>query len=94
MKNFNALPPIDDLIRNECPCDKCEKYEFCGYHEMACRSFAKFVFENSYYKDSVRHPTRGMYNRIFNGSDEKALKILLKKMEEADGHTIEDHEGE
>ena len=94
MKNFNELPPIEDLIRNECPCDKCEKFDFCKYHEMACRSFAKFVFDNSYYKDSARHPTRGMYNKIFNGSDEKALKMLLKKLEETGEDFIEDNPGE
>jgi hypothetical protein len=80
--NEYDLPPAEDLVRGECPCDNCDKYDFCKYQEMACRSFGRFVFNNSYFINSARHPTKGMYNKIFNGSDERELRILLKQMDD------------
>jgi hypothetical protein len=83
-----------EVIRNECPCDNCEHFETCKTHEWACRSFAKFVLDNYYYKDAVRDPCKGTFNKIFNQKDDDVLRIFVRAFKEDPfGDKTEDNQG-
>jgi len=83
-----------EIVRNECPCDDCEHHMKCKQHEWACRSFAKYVLDNYYYKDAVRIPSRGTFNKIFSKNDE-ILKDYVRAFKETGFEDRpEDNEGE
>ena len=63
-------PKFPEIVRDECPCDRCDHFNLCKSEELACRSFAKFVVDNYYYKDSFRDPCKGTFNKIFSASDD------------------------
>lgn len=71
-----------EIIRNECPCDDCPQALKCKEEEIACRPFAKFVLDNWYYRDTPRDPCHGTFNKIFNQSDDLALKNYIRNFKE------------
>jgi hypothetical protein len=86
---------FDEIIRNECPCDNCEHFQKCKVNEWACRSFAKFVLDNYYYKDAVRDPCKGTFNKIFNQKDDDVLRIFVRAFKEnLLEDTAQDNKGE
>jgi hypothetical protein len=76
---------MDTYIRRvfeaEAPCDKCEQAESCKDNEWACRAFSFYVLHGTFAEYTVRHPTRGMFNKIFK-EDDKALKNYLKALKD------------
>lgn len=74
----------NNIVRNQCPCDDCEFKQKCKVEEIACRSFAKFVLDNWYYRDTPRDPCYGTFNKIFNQSDDLALKSYIRGFKEED----------
>lgn len=69
---------FSEIIRDTCPCNVCDHFDLCKTEELACRSFAKFVVDNYYYKDSFRDPCKGTFNKIFNASDD-ALRQFVRE---------------
>jgi hypothetical protein len=59
-----------DKVRNRCPCEGCDHFDLCKTKELACRSFAKFVVDNYYYKDFFRDPCKSTFNKIFYSTDD------------------------
>jgi hypothetical protein len=78
---------MDTYIRRvfeaEAPCDKCDQADTCKENEWACRAFSYYVLHGSFEAYTVRHPTRGMFNKIFK-EDDKALKNYLKTLKDKD----------
>jgi hypothetical protein len=70
---------IRRVFEGEAPCDKCNQTQICKENEWACRAFSYYVLHGSFEKQTLRHPTRGMFNKIFK-EDEKALKNYLKSV--------------
>jgi len=74
---------MDEYVRRvfegEAPCDKCKQAADCKEYEKACRAFSYYVLHGYFEKDTVRHPSRGMFNKIFK-EDDKALKNYLKSL--------------
>lgn len=70
---------IRRVFEGEAPCDKCVKFQECKENEWACRAFSYYVLHGRFEEYTVRHPTRGMFNKIFK-EDEKALKNYLKSI--------------
>lgn len=83
-----------DVVRDECPCDNCEHFMLCKTEEIACRSFAKFVVDNYYYKDSFRDPCKGTFNKIFNQKDDDALRQFVRQWKGVDESPVESNTGE
>jgi len=69
------------VFEGEAPCDKCEQAESCKDNEWACRAFSYYVLHGTFAEYTVRHPTRGMFNKIFK-EDDKALKNYLKALKD------------
>jgi len=67
------------VMQEQAPCDNCAQFDDCRQNEWACRAFSYFVLHGSFEEYTVRHPTRGMFNKIFR-EDEKALKNYLKSV--------------
>jgi len=65
------------VFESAAPCDKCDQAQTCKENEWACRAFSYYVLHGSFEAYTVRHPTRGMFNKIFK-EDDKALKNYLK----------------
>ena len=70
---------IRRVFEGEAPCDKCDQFESCRQNEWACRAFSYYVLHGTFQEYTLRHPTRGMFNKIFK-EDEKALKNYLKSI--------------
>jgi hypothetical protein len=83
-----------EIIRDKCPCDDCEHFMLCKTEEMACRSFAKFVVDNYYYKDSFRDPCKGTFNKIFNQKDDDLLRQFVRQWKGVDEDTTKGDTGE
>jgi len=66
-------------LQEKAPCDNCDQFEDCRQNEWACRAFSYFVLHGTFEEYTLRHPTRGMFNKIFK-EDEKALKNYLKSV--------------
>jgi hypothetical protein len=82
-----------EIVRDKCPCDNCNKAPRCKEEEIACRPFAKFVLDNWYYKDTPRDPCHGIFNKIFDQSDDLALKNYIRNFkEDGVGHKAENNE--
>ena len=63
-----------------------------GYNqeiEWACRAFSFYVLHGRFEEHTVRHPTRGMFNKIFK-EDDKALKNYLKSIKSREEMGIHD----
>jgi hypothetical protein len=73
---------IREVVRDQCPCDGCEHAPKCKQHEWACRSFAKYVLDNYYYKDAARDPCRGTFNKVFHQKDDEILKNYVRAFKE------------
>jgi hypothetical protein len=71
-----------EIVRDKCPCDDCKHFQRCKEEEIACRPFAKFVLDNWYYRDTPRDPCHGIFNKIFNQSDDLALKNYIRNFKE------------
>ena len=83
-----------EIIRDKSPCDNCEHFDDCKKYEIACRSFAKFVVDNYYYKDAVRDPCKGTFNKIFNQKDEDILRQFVRQWKEENENPTKDNTGE
>ena len=71
-----------EIVRDKCPCNDCKHFQRCKEEEIACRPFAKFVLDNWYYRDTPRDPCHGTFNKIFNQSDDLALKNYIRNFKE------------
>jgi len=67
------------VFEEEAPCDKCEQAPDCKEYEWACRAFSYYVLHGYFQSYTLRHPTRGMFNKIFK-EDDKALKTYMKSL--------------
>lgn len=67
------------VLQEKAPCDDCSKKYICEEQELACRAFSYFVLHGTFEEYTLRHPTHGMFNKIFR-EDEKALKNYLKSV--------------
>jgi hypothetical protein len=83
-----------EIIRDKSPCDDCENFEQCKRYELACRSFAKFVIDNWYYREAAKVPCKGTFNKIFNQKDEDVLRKFVRQWKEENGHQNTDSPGE
>jgi len=83
-----------EIIRDKSPCDDCEHFEQCKRYELACRSFAKFVVDNWYYREAAKVPCKGTFNKIFNQKDEDVLRQFVRQWKEENGHKDKDSSGE
>ena len=72
---------IRRVFEGEAPCDKCDQAESCKDNEWACRAFSYYVLHGTFAEYTVRHPTRGMFNKIFK-EDDKALKNYLRALKD------------
>jgi len=68
---------IRKVFEGEAPCDKCDQTLNCQEFELACRAFSYYVLHGTFHEHTVRHPTHGLFNKIFK-EDEKSLKNYLK----------------
>ena len=67
------------VFEEEAPCDKCDQAPDCKEYEWACRAFSYYVLHGYFENYTARHPTRGMFNKIFK-EDDKALKTYMKSL--------------
>jgi hypothetical protein len=67
------------VFEAEAPCDKCDQAPDCKEYEKACRAFSYYVLHGYFESYTVRHPSRGLFNKIFK-EDDKALKNYLKSV--------------
>jgi hypothetical protein len=78
--NYGSLMDyINGVSEGKAPCDHCNKKLECQEFELACRAFSYYVLHGSFYEHTPRHPTRGLFNKIFK-EDDKALKNYLKSL--------------
>jgi hypothetical protein len=68
---------VRKVFEGEAPCDKCDQTLDCQEFELACRAFSYYVLHGTFHEHTVRHPTHGLFNKIFK-EDEKSLKNYLK----------------
>jgi len=68
------------VFEGESPCDKCDQKKECKEYELACRAFSYYVLHGTFHEHTLRHPTHGMFNKIFK-EDDKALKNYLKSLQ-------------
>jgi len=80
---------IRRVFEGEAPCDKCDQALDCKEYEWACRAFSFYVLHGRFEEHTVRHPTRGMFNKIFK-EDDKALKNYLKSIKSREEMGIHD----
>ena len=73
------LESVRRVFESEAPCDKCKQAEDCKEYDKACRAFSYYVLHGNFETYTVRHPTRGMFNKIFK-EDDKALKNYMKSI--------------
>jgi len=67
------------VFEEEAPCDKCDQAPDCKEYEKACRAFSYYVLHGYFESYTVRHPSRGLFNKIFK-EDDKALKTYMKSI--------------
>jgi len=67
------------------PCDDCSKRYICEEQELACRAFSGYVVNGKSYEHTVRHPTHGLFNRIFKEDDPLALTKILQSLNATQG---------
>ena len=79
-----------EIIKDKSPCDDCEQFEDCKNYELACRSFAKFVVDNYYYKDAIRVASKNTFNKIFNQKDENLLHQFVRQSKGQNEHHDKD----
>jgi hypothetical protein len=90
-----SVQKFPEIVRDKCPCDDCKHSQRCKEEEIACRPFAKFVLDNWYYRDTPRDPCHGTFNKIFNQSDDLALKNYIRNFKEGNvEHKTEGDKGE
>ena len=77
------------VFEGEAPCDKCKQAPDCKEYEKACRAFSYYVLHGTFHEHTLRHPTHGMFNKIFK-EDDKALKNYLKSMKTREEMGIND----
>ena len=77
------------MFESEAPCDKCNQAPDCKEYDKACRAFSYYVLHGNFETYTVRHPTRGMFNKIFK-EDDKALKNYLKSVKSKEEMEIND----
>ena len=75
---------IRRVFEGEAPCDKCTQKADCQEFELACRAFSYYVLHGTFHEHTVRHPTHGMFNKIFK-EDDKALKTYMKSLAAKEG---------
>lgn len=85
---------MKEIVRDKSPCDGCQHFNLCKEHQLACRSFAKFVVDNYYYTEAVKDPCKGTFNKVFNQKDEDALRKYVRQWKKENGHQAEDNEEE
>ena len=76
---------IDHLRRiwdENAPCDDCAHRKACKEQEIACRAFSSYIVNGTYLASTPRNPTCGLYNKIFDENDEKALKEYLRQFQD------------
>jgi len=73
------LESVRRVFESEAPCDKCTQAPECQEYEKACRAFSYYVLHGYFESYTLRHPTRGMFNKIFK-EDDKALKTYMKSI--------------
>jgi hypothetical protein len=67
------------IFEEDCPCDECDQALDCKEHEWACRAFSFYVLMGRFEEYTVRHPTKGMFNKIFK-EDDNAFKNYMKSI--------------
>jgi len=77
------------VFEGEAPCDKCKQAPECKEYEKACRAFSYYVLHGTFHEHTLRHPTHGMFNKIFK-EDDKALKNYLKSIKTREEMGIND----
>jgi len=77
------------VFEGEAPCDKCNQAPDCKEYEKACRAFSYYVLHGTFHEHTLRHPTHGMFNKIFK-EDDKALKNYLKSIKTREEMGIND----
>jgi len=77
------------VFEGEAPCDKCKQAPDCKEYEKACRAFSYYVLHGTFHEHTLRHPTHGMFNKIFK-EDDKALKNYLKSIKTKEEMGIND----
>jgi len=77
------------VFEGEAPCDKCKQAPDCKEYEKACRAFSYYVLHGTFHEHTLRHPTHGMFNKIFK-EDDKALKNYLKSIKTREEMGIND----
>lgn len=77
------LTEDNEKVRDKCPCDRCDHFNLCKKEELACRSFAKFVVDNYYYRDSFRDPSKEIFKKVFDASDD-ALSQFVREWKSED----------
>ena len=70
------------------PCDNCSKRYICEEQELACRAFSGYVVNGRMYEHTVRHPTHGLFNRIFKEDNPAALTRLLQSLNAIQGELL------
>ena len=83
------LESVRRVFESEAPCDKCSQAPDCKEYDKACRAFSYYVLHGNFETYTVRHPTRGMFNKIFK-EDDKALKNYLKSVKSREEMEIND----
>ena len=77
------------VFEGEAPCDKCKQAPDCKEYEKACRAFSYYVLHGTFHEHTLRHPTHGLFNKIFK-EDDKALKNYLKSIKTKEEMGIND----
>ena len=77
------------VFEGEAPCDKCSQALECKEYEKACRAFSYYVLHGTFHEHTLRHPTHGLFNKIFK-EDDKALKNYLKSIKTKEEMGIND----
>ena len=77
------------VFEGEAPCDKCDQALECKEYEKACRAFSYYVLHGTFHEHTLRHPTHGLFNKIFK-EDDKALKNYLKSIKTKEEMGIND----
>jgi hypothetical protein len=72
---------ITSVFEGEAPCDKCNQKADCQEFELACRAFSYYVLYGTFHAHTLREPTHGLFNKIFE-EDDKVLKNYMKSLGE------------
>ena len=83
------LESVRRVFEGEAPCDRCKQQNDCKKFELACRAFSYYVLHGTFHEHTPRHPTHGLFNKIFK-EDDKALKNYLKSVKSREEMAIND----